>query len=204
MNPGLLLKLGSKLFTPGGNPLARPVASLSHLFAPAIKTAQNVAKGVDNLLSSHTVYAGTPKTPQTKPQANIAAALAAFGHNETRGVKGDPYKFAQNSGDPKLGRALGKYQVTEELVKRLGPKYLGSAITSDQFLASSTLQDKFQSARIQNLLDQGYTLQQIADYHRHGSTNLPGSTEYRRPRYVGEFDRAYQKFSTQNPPTGQK
>jgi hypothetical protein len=185
-------KFTTKQFTPGGNPGFNPVASLSHLFAP-VKKAGEAAAG---LLSSHTAVAAQPAAVAAAPDP-VPAILEGLAYNETRGVKGDRYAFSQPSGNPALGKALGKYQVTEELVNRLSPKYLGRPVTPKEYLSNPKLQDEFIAARARNLLKQGYTPQQIADFHRNGSTSEPGSTKYNRPEYVKEFEQVYQQYANQ-------
>lgn len=188
-------KFTTKQFTPGGNPNARNIPSLSHIFAPIKKAAG----GVNDLLSSHTSYSAAPAAAQAA-QPDVNGILHAIGYNESRGVKGDRYAFSQPSGNAKYGNALGKYQVTEALLKQLGTKYLGKTVTPQEFLRNPQLQDRFLSERAKNLLSQGYSPQQIADYHRNGSTSEPGSTNYFRPSYVKDFDQVYQQYISQNRP----
>lgn len=114
--------------------------------------------------------------------------LQAFKHNETGIIAPEKrYAFSQPSGDKALGLALGAYQVTEYFLKKYSKRYLGRTVTAKEFLANPQLQDDFMRNRIVYLRKQGYTLAQIADIHRHGSTNEPGSAKYKRPEYVKKF-----------------
>lgn len=61
----------------------------------------------------------------------------------------EPYSFRQPSGDKALGDALGAYQITEGLLKRYGKDYLGKEVTTEQFLKSPQLQDKFMEKEIE-------------------------------------------------------
>lgn len=132
---------------------------------------------------------GKSEVVRTEGSAGPApeAVVEAIGQNETRGVKGDPYTFSQPSGNPKLGKALGKYQVTEAFLKKYAERYLGRTVTSKEFLATPALQDAFMKSRVLYLTHLGYTPEQIADIHRNGSTNEPGATTYKRPGYVAQF-----------------
>lgn len=117
----------------------------------------------------------------------------AIAHNETRGVKGDPYIFTKNSGMKSLGRALGRYQITEGELKTYGPKYLGQNVSAEQFLKSRALQDTYMNTKIAKLSEKGYTPQNIADIHFSGYTNSgpPGYTKYQSPAYVESFNKAF-------------
>ncbi len=160
------------------------------------KTAEAAAPGEMIARPRSPLDVLTGRTELVRPDAGEAAMgqkvdtgkiLAAFAHNETGVIKKNPYGFSQPSGDKALGRALGKYQITEDLLKRHSPRYLGRAVSSEEFLKSPKLQDEFMANRIKYLMEQGYTIEQIADIHRHGSTNEPGSRQYKRPEYVKKF-----------------
>ncbi len=140
-------------------------------------------------LSGVSRYEAPAQSPQQVLSQKIRDAIA---YNETRGVP-NAYSFSRSSGSKAVGRALGKYQVTEGELKTYGPKYLGQNITPEQFLASSTYQDNYMNGKIARLSAQGYTPHQIADIHRAGFTNSgpPGSTTYQNPAYVKSFDDAF-------------
>lgn len=124
--------------------------------------------------------------------------LAAIGAVETGGLRVDPYKYSRPSGRKDLGRALGKYQVTEGELKTYGSKYLGAPITPNQFLASTTAQDNYVLNKANTLLNQGYTPQDIADIHNQGITkSFPaGSGQYQSPDYVNKFNQIYNATTT--------
>lgn len=187
----------TKHFTPGGNPNPSPVASLSHLFSPMGQAGAAALGGVKSLVSSHVSASQTPADPR------VAETLAGIAYNETRGVKGDPYGFSQPSGNPKYGNALGKYQVTEHLLKTLGPKYLGAPVSPKEFLSTPAIQESFMAARVKNLLAQDYQPEQIADIHRNGSTGAPGATNYQRPVYVQGFQQGRAQYKNQSLPPAQ-
>ncbi len=140
----------------------------------------------------------TAPTPQPQNSLDMERFLAALAHNETGIVKGDKYKFNKPSGNPKLGRDLGKYQVTEGELKTYGPRYLGAPITADQFLASTTAQDRYVATKAKMLSEKGYTPQQIADIHRRGYTKSgpPGTNIYQDPKYVEKFNANYNATTT--------
>lgn len=142
-----------------------------------------------NSLSSTTTYT-RPKDDNTVLVQNIARSIA---NNETGGVQGNRYAFAKQSGNPSLGRDLGEYQVTDGELKTYAPRFLGQSMTGDQFLASSTAQDKYMQGKAQYYLNKGYTPQQIADIHRRGIKNsgTPGSATYQDPTYVQKFNNTF-------------
>lgn len=133
-----------------------------------------------------------------KPAINLDQLAAAIAYNETRGVNGDPYKYSRFSGDKKLGRALGKYQITEGDLKTYAQRYLGQPISPNEFLASSTAQDNYIKNKAKFFADQGYTAADIADIHRAGLTNSfpAGSGKYQNPGYVKSFNDQYNGTST--------
>lgn len=151
---------------------------------------QNVVDMVKHPFASVTHYEAPAENPKHAFTRRVREAIA---HNETRGVAGDPYAFSRDSGAPSLGRALGRYQVTEGEFKTYGPKYLRQNISADQFLKSKGYQDTYMNMKIAKLTEQGYTPQQIADIHFSGFTNSgpPGSTKYQSPGYVESFNKAF-------------
>lgn len=145
-------------------------------------------------------YTRASSTPSTPPANTLDTArfLAAIAANETSIVKGDKYKFAKPSGNPALGRDLGKYQVTEGELKTYGKRYLGEPISGNNFLASSTAQDRYVATKAKMLSEKGYTPQQIADIHRRGYTksSAPGTAIYQDPMYVEKFNANYNATTT--------
>lgn len=120
--------------------------------------------------------------------AKLKDTMERIAYNETRGVK-NPYSFSQSSGKASLGKALGKYQITEADLKRLSPKYLGKVVSAKEFLATPKLQDDFMRNRISYQLSQGYSPDQIADIHRSGTGNIlpPETYKVKHPEYVASF-----------------
>jgi hypothetical protein len=135
-----------------------------------------------------------------KPTIPTPSQIAwAIKQNETGGVKTDPYKFYKPSGIESLGNDLGAYQVTEGELKTYSPRYLGGQnINANDFLTSSTAQDKYIDNKIKYYLDKGYTPEDIADIHRSGYTKSfpPGSGKYQSPKYVESFKKFLQATTT--------
>ncbi len=158
---------------------------------------QNLTDMVQHPFASVSRYEAPNPHPAHVLTGRIRNAIA---YNESRGVPTDPYIFIKDSGNKNLGRALGKYQVTEGELKTYGGKYLGQNVTPQQFLGSRAFQDNYMNGKIARLTAQGYTPQQIADIHRAGFTNSgpPGSSTYQNPAYVNSFNRAY--MGTTGPP----
>ena len=128
------------------------------------------------------------KTPEkAKSTINPDKVIKALSYEESRG-QSDPYTFNQPSGSKKLGRALGKYQVTEALLREKSRKYLGETVTPDEFMASSTLQEKFMKARVEDWIKRGFTLRQIFAAHRGGEGNLNGHQDY-VDEAVGQYNK---------------
>lgn len=99
-----------------------------------------------------------------------------IGRAETSIVK-EPYSFSQWShkqlgpASP-LGKALGKYQITEARLREKAEAFLGKKVTPQQFLKSPELQDKFIENQIRWQLDNGMTENQVYGTHRRGWGNL--------------------------------
>lgn len=139
------------------------------------------------------------RTPQpTVDPAEVARIAWAIKQNETRGVKGDPYKFSKPSGNKNLGLAIGAYQTTEGDLKSYAPRYIGQDISGKQFMASTTAQDNYMNNKIKYYREKGYTPEQIADIHRAGYTksDVPGGTKYQNPKYVESFKKFLDATST--------
>ncbi len=141
-------------------------------------------------LSGVSRYEAPLVNPKHEYTTRVREAIA---HNESRGVKGDPYMFSRESGMAALGKALGRYQITEGELKTFGPKYLGQNVSAEQFLKSRALQDNYMNTKIAKLSEQGYTPENIADIHRAGFTNSgpPGYTNYQNAPYVKAFKTAF-------------
>lgn len=141
--------------------------------AKALLAGGAVAGGVAlaNIPYKATYTAKPVELPKTD-SINVPKLQSAIASNETGGEK-TPYTFSQPSGDKKLGKALGKYQVTEGELKSYGEKLLGEHITAKEFLASPKLQDQYIQAKIKYLQGKGLTTaSQILAAHRGGFSNL--------------------------------
>lgn len=165
-----------------------------------IKTvASTVGNAALDLVSSHIHVDNThvkdnskdaPEDGSAHPTIPASSILTRIARNETGSIKGNAYMFTQPT-YTNLGRALGKYQVTEGELNSHAAKYIGQKVTAAEFIASPKLQDLYMTGKIAALAKQGYTPEQIADIHRSGSTlSEPGDPEplFRHPKYVTKFD----------------
>jgi hypothetical protein len=174
---------------------------LSDILNGAKKTAGKVGGSIGSF------FAPTAQSP-TLEDANKAGAininipkfLSAIKSNETSIVRGDPYLSSQPSGKPGYGQAMGAYRVTEADFNRLKGRYLSPEVTAKDFQNSPALQDKYMTNRALAMAAQGYTPQQIADFHNKGtgvlqtasaSNHKPGSANYQNPDYVNKFNINY-------------
>lgn len=128
----------------------------------------HVGSALDGLVSSH--ISATDQTPMPTENPMVANVLSALAHNETRGVKGDPYAFSQPSGDPAMGQAMGKYQVTEGELKTWGKDFMGAPVDPKQFQADPALQETYMKKKTEALIKAGATPEQIFAMHRGGLT----------------------------------
>lgn len=153
-----------------------------------------VGNSLSHLLDSAPItYTAPIKPVLPKPVIDTNKFLKAIATNETGGVKGNPYQFSQPSGDTSLGKALGKYQVTEGELKTYGKKFLGKNITPQQYLNSPEIQDNYLLGKANYYGGQGYAPQDIADIHRRGLKNSypANSGQYQDPNYVNKFNLIY-------------
>jgi len=179
------------------------MANLNDIFKQVGSRVADTGKSIGNFLIP------TAQSP-TLVDANKAGAinidiprfLSSIKANETSIVKGDPYKSYQFSGVKKYGNAVGAYRVTKGEFDRLKDRYLPKGVTFKDFQNNSSLQDMYMSNRALTMAAQGYTPQQIADFHNKGtgvlmtdkaSNHSPGSTNYQNPDYVNKFNVNYNK-----------
>ncbi len=147
---------------------------------------EHIADFLSKLGGSHTITVdnrvpAAQVAPAPAPKAPLTAAIVgAIAYNETRGVKGDPYQFTRPSGSASLGRALGKYQVTEGELKTYARRYLGKSVTPQQFLSDPTIQDRYMSGKVNYFKSQGVGVPDIIAKHRGGQN----ATEADYPDYV--------------------
>lgn len=123
--------------------------------------------------------ASTPQTingGQNIDNQEVSRIKDNIGRAETSIVK-EPYSFSQWShkqlgpASP-LGKALGKYQVTEARLREKAEAFLGKKVTPQQFLKSPELQDRFIENQIKWQLENGMTENQVYGTHRRGWGNL--------------------------------
>ena len=126
--------------------------------------------------------------------------LKALRLSETSVIGGDPYPTWQPSGKKDYGRALGAYRVTESELAQKSKRYLGRVVTPDEFLKSPQLQDLYVLNQAKYRHSEGYTPQQMADFHKKGTGVLlspeaekykPGSANYQDPERVDRFMEFY-------------
>ena len=156
---------------------------------------QNFLQRIKSKFSSKTQYQA-PARPVIEPAVDKDKFLYSIGMNETSVIpEGEKYSFTRYSGKPKLGLALGKYNVTEGELKIYAKRYLGADISSKEFLENPGLQDRYTYNKARYLSKLGYTPQQIADIHNQGMTNVsdPGSSVYQSPDYVNKFNINYNR-----------
>lgn len=90
-----------------------------------------------------------------QPQPDYSKLVHAIGMNETSVIPEDKrYIYSRNSGKKELGRALGKYQVTEGELKTYAPQYLGRPINSKEFLSNPQLQDQYMTAKVKRFKEE--------------------------------------------------
>lgn len=126
------------------------------------------------------------KAPTPAPAVDASKLGNAIAYNETRGVQ-NPYSFTKYSGDPTIGNANGKYQVTDAELKTYSPKFLGTTTSPQTFLQSPALQDRYIQAKINSLSSRGLTPAQILAVHRGGMSDLT-------PGGLASVTKAYQPY----------
>lgn len=115
----------------------------------------------------------TPPKEKSEPLETIVSQIA---NAETRGEK-DPYSFSQwsskNLGPASpLGKALGKYQVTEARLREKAKDFLGENVSPQEFLKSPELQDAFIKAQVAWQKANGLTDEEVLATHRRGWGNM--------------------------------
>lgn len=144
---------------------------LDDVFEKLGRGMDHVGSALEKLISSEVSYDSTKSTTEPikyKPE-QLVAALA---YNETRGVKGDPYKFTQPSGNPEYGDAIGRYQTTGGELKSWSTEFMGRAITPEQYAADPKLQDEYTTKKVSKLMEIGATPEEIFAMHRGGLTHF--------------------------------
>jgi len=128
------------------------------------------------------------KSPLIKLKNDAESIKKYIAYNESRGEK-HPYTFSRPSGSKELGKALGKYQVTEGELKSYAQRYIGKAVTPQEFLRSPKLQEQYMLAKIMRFMLLGYKPEEIADIHRSGFTTAgePGEGKIRNKGYTKSF-----------------
>ncbi len=109
--------------------------------------------------------------PVKKETPNTPKLIETIKYNETRGEE-NPYTFSQPSGNDALGLALGAYQITEGELKTYAKRYLGRAITAEQFLANPGIPDEYLKNTIDSLTKRGLSVEDILAVHNKGASDL--------------------------------
>lgn len=122
--------------------------------------------------------------PQMKPVVptsagiNIKRMRDAIAFNESRGEGTDQerYAFSRDSGRPDLGKAIGRYQVTEGEINDYAELILGRKITPQEFQQNPKLQDEYVDKKLEMILRDApdATEDEILALHRGG---LPGRAD---------------------------
>ncbi len=117
------------------------------------------------------------KAPEReKTKSNTQSIVKGLAYAETRGEE-KPYLFSQWSNPAlkeksPLGKALGKYQITEARLKEKTQEFLGAVVTPKEFLENPFFQDKFIKKQIEWQRKNGLTDKEIMATHRHGWGNM--------------------------------
>ncbi|MDE2105248.1 MAG: hypothetical protein KGL39_48935 [Patescibacteria group bacterium] len=145
-------------------------------------------------------YAPEAPTPAPTPAVDPARIAEAVRYNETRGVQ-DPYAFRRPSGAGDY--ANGAYQVRDAELATYAPRYLGRAVTPQQFLASPQMQDQYMRAKAEALAKRGLTPEQILAAHRGGASDLtPEGLASLVSRNKGYVDAGMQVYNNPASPPG--
>jgi hypothetical protein len=189
----MILTIMSLVKTMGNNIFSQ---GLDKVLGAAGGAVSDIGGALNNVFSN-TVNYTAPTSTQPKlqtqsppPQINTANVLNSIKYNETRGEK-NPYSYSRYSGSSIAGNALGAYQVTQGELNTYGQKFLGKAVTSQQFLSDPQLQDQYMQAKIQHGLQMGLTLPQIFATHRGGYTHPDNAMV----KYKGYVDSALQEYN---------
>lgn len=117
------------------------------------------------------------KELQAIPEAHkVDELVSQIANAETRGEK-DPYTFFQWSipdlgpASP-LGKALGRYQVTEARLREKAKDFLGKKVSSQEFLSNPALQDAFIKAQVAWQKENGLSDEEVLATHRRGWGNM--------------------------------
>ena len=111
--------------------------------------------------------------------------------NETSIIpENEKYSFRQPSGNKSIGDALGKYQITEGELKTYAPRFIGRQVTTDEFLNSPDIQERYLDEKFNFYSKQGYSPSEISWIHRRGITNAynPGDERFLKDEYVEKFN----------------
>jgi len=146
----------------GANPLLAGAAGLG-AFAGGMKLGNVIGTKIGNKIADI--------EQEAEDKTNVLNIVDTIRHNESRGEK-RPYSFSQFSGKKELGKALGAYQVTEGELKSYAKKYLGKAVTAQEFLKDPKMQEDYIKNKVESLLSRGLSVPQILAVHRYGGSDL--------------------------------
>lgn len=140
-------------------------------------------------------------TPVAPPRVDPQKLATAIRTNETGGEK-NPYAFSRPSGSSTLGNANGAYQVTDGELKTYAPRFLGMPVSSQTFLQSPALQDRYIKAKISSLASRGLTPEQIFATHRGGMSDLTAAAlQGITSKYKGYVDAGMLNYNGTTTPT---
>lgn len=137
-------------------------------------------------LTASVTNAFEPAHADTKPTGKysnqeVSDMMSAIGNNETGGVKGDRYSYSKFSGNEKMGKDMGYYQVTNGELNSWGKQFMKRKIDTKEWLSSPKLQNDYMRTKIKALAEEGATPQEIFALHR-GGLSLYANPEVRKKK----------------------
>lgn len=138
-----------------------------------------IAEFADRITPDNTITYTAEREPEPTPSEEDTTyehqgLIDAIAYNETRGEGEDEqrYAFHRDSGVKELGRARGKYQVTDGELKTWAPIIMGKRITGDEFQKSPELQDEYMKKKIEMIKNDvpDITDEEILAIHNKGMT----------------------------------
>lgn len=140
---------------------------------------------------------GFPRMTET-PKINVEKLKRAIAENETGGMTDEKRgAFSQPSGVSKYGKAIGKFQIIEDELKRYAERFTGRKITADEFRRNSALQEKYMEGKIRWLNENyGWGAKEILAAHRGGMAK-PDEIQRIMKERKGYVDKAMRTYESQ-------
>ena len=156
----------------------------------------NIGNSFESLLpaSAPTTYVN-PAAQTTG--VDVQRVVSSIKGNETGGIQ-NPYSFHQPSGSKAMGNANGAYQITDGELKTYAPRFLGRAVTPQQFLSDPSMQDTYMSHKVMSLANRKLSAPQIMAVHRGGMSDLtPEGISSMQTKYASYVHSGMLKYSGQ-------